>query len=189
MGFNRLAVIIFLALSLTACNSPGSHPYQPRPKWESGFFKDARRDVFPDDVRQSLNRYKQTLVAWPGIIKSIKYRIENNSRVATITAEHHYFDWIEDRGAQREIFFLSPRGEGEFVVAWGEYTEEDITFLKQFAVGDMLIAYGQPSEIRDKAIGLHPLMNIRSIKPMWFRTDVLDYGRPGGPVRTLRTPF
>jgi hypothetical protein len=46
----------------------------------------------------------------------------------------------------------------------------------------MMIAYGYPSMIKDELIGFYPTQNIRSIKPKWYSTDVLDYGRPGEPV-------
>jgi hypothetical protein len=30
---------------------------------------------------------------------------------------------------------------------------------------------------------------MRAIKPIWYRTDVLEYGRPGEPVKRLKAPF
>jgi hypothetical protein len=68
-------------------------------------------------------------------------------------------------------------------------TEEEEQFIQQFAIGDMIIAYGYPSMIKDELIGIYPAQNIRPIKAKWYRTDVLDYGRPGEPSKILKTPF
>jgi len=156
---------------------PGSRQYRPLPKWEARFYAQARQDVFPQDVRQNPERFKNTLIVWTGIIKRIERVQHNSSPFVRFIVEHHYFDWIEDFGAQRERFFVSPRGEGYFTAIWPD-SEEDFPFLEQFSVGDFLIAYGYPSVIYNETVGLEPTQNLRAIKPRWYRTDVLDYGRP-----------
>jgi hypothetical protein len=182
---HKLIFIPFLLL-LSGCPGlfPGSQSYKPLPKWERQFFQKAKRDIYPNDVRKSPKTYENTLVVWPGIIKSITIDTKNGSQIARFTIEHHYFDWIEDHGIQREKYFLSPRGEGLFALAWRVDTQEDKLFIQQFAVDDMIIAYGYPSMIKDDLIGFY-----RPIKPKWYRTDVLDYGRPGEPVKSLKVPF
>ena len=185
-----LAVLLVGAAALTCgCPGlvPGSRVYRPLPQLEAQFFAQARRDVYPDDVRQRPDGYTNVLVAWTGVITSIDYFNDNRSRVVRFTAEHHYFDWVEDFGLQRERFFVSPRGEGAFAAAWRVDAPEDQKFVKQFAVGDLLIAYGYPSMIRSNVVGLYPTENLRAIKPRWFRMDILDYGRPGEPVKMLKT--
>jgi hypothetical protein len=165
---------------------PGSRAYQPLPQWEAKFYAQARRDIFPNDVRQKPDEFATTLVAWTGVITKIEFSSNSSPRSVRFTAEHHYFDWIEDFSIQRARFFLSPRGEGAFAVQWIAETPDDQKFVDQFAVGDMLVAYGYPSVIRDTYIGLHPAQNLRAIKPQWFRTDILDYGRPSEPSRIMK---
>jgi hypothetical protein len=184
---NRVCFLVLFACLLSAC--PGSRAYQPLPLWEAKFFAQAKRDLYPDDVRKSPARYAKTLVGWTGIIRQIEIRQEGEMEGARFTVEHRYFDWIEDHGAQREIFFLSPRGEGTFAAAWNITDPQDKQFIKQFAVGDMMVAYGYPSAIRDGVVAISPMQNMRSIKPEWYRADVLDYGRPGEPVKRLKVPF
>jgi hypothetical protein len=75
-----------------------------------------------------------------------------------------------------------------FAAAWSVETPHDKQFMSQFAVGDMLVAYGYPSILHGDIVGLYPVENLRSLKPQWFRMDELDYGRPGEPVRSLKTP-
>jgi hypothetical protein len=163
---------------------PGSNPYRPMPGLERQFYNVAKRKVFPDDVRNSPNKYTKSFIVWAGIIKQIDISEEEGTQVFQITVEHHYFNWIEDRDAPREMFFLSPRGEGTFIVAWSVSTAQEYPFIRQFAVRDMIIAYGCPSIIEDDIIGFEPTVNIRPIKPQWFSTEVLDYGRSGKPVKS-----
>lgn len=189
MNIHKL-ILISLLLLLSGCPGyfPGSQSYKPLPKWERQFFEKAKFDIYPNDVRESPETHEKNLVVWPGIIKSITIDTENGSQIARFTIEHHYFDWIEDHGLQREKYFLSPRGEGLFALAWRVDTQEDKLFIQQFAVDDMIIAYGYPSMIKDDLIGFYPTQNIHSIKPKWYRTDVLDYGRLGGPMKNLMVP-
>lgn len=121
---------------------PGSRAYRPLPQWEAKFSVQARRDVFPNDVRQHPDSFTNTLVVWTGVITNIEVFSNVSPRVVRFTAVHHYFDWIEDISIQRERFFLSPRGEGAFAAQWIDETPADQKFVGQFAVGDMLIAYG-----------------------------------------------
>ena len=179
----KLIIIIIILVFISGCLPPDCVPYQPLPGLERQFFNAAKRNITPDDVRKSPDKYIKTLVVWTGIIKQIDVSEEKEGHIFRITIEHHYFDWIEDRGVQRELFFLSPRGEGDFVVVWNTNTIQDYQFIRQFAVRDMIIAYGCPHISNDEAIVLDPTVNIRPIKPQWFSTEVLDYGRSGEPVK------
>jgi hypothetical protein len=187
----RSSLLLGIVALMSGCPGlvPGSRAYRPLPQWEATFAAQARRDVFPNDVRQKPGEFTDTLVVWTGVITNIEFFNDGTSPVARITAEHHYFDWIEDFSVQRERFFLSPRGEGAFAAAWRVESPTEQTFIAQFAVGDMLIAYGNPSLIHGSVVGLSPTQNLRAIKPQWYRTDILDYGRPGEPSRILKTAW
>jgi hypothetical protein len=184
--------LLFSIFTISGCMplEEGTRPYEPLPQWEKGYFDKARRDVYPDDVRRDPQKYRATLVAWTGIIKDIKFKSNKSYQIAVLTMKHHYFDWIEDEGDQQAKFFLSPKGEGDFALAYvGSQAEDSKSFISQFSVGDMIIAYGFPTEIKNSVVGLSPVKNIRSVNPEWFRTDILEYGRPGQPVRYLKTPL
>lgn len=182
-------VSLVLLVLLTGCFLPGSRAYQPLPLWEAKFSAQASKNIFPQDVLRNPPAYAKTLVVWTGIIRQIQIDQEGEDKVHRFTIEHRYFDWIEDHGIQKERYFLSPRGEGSFALAWGNSSSGDDRFLQQFAVGDMIVAYGYPTAIRGNLVGFYPVQNIRSIKPEWYRTDVLDYGRPGEGVNSLKTPY
>ena len=191
MPLSRRALLVTACGPVVACRGlvPGSRAYQPLPKWEAGFAQKARRDVFPSQVRQDAAAWANTLVVWTGVIAAIDYKGDGAERSARILADHHYFDWIEDSGIQREKYFLSPRGDGRFAAYWGVGDPGDQQFIDQFDVGDMLVAYGNPSAVKPEFVGLSPTLNMRAIKPSQFRTDVLDYGRPGEPARRSKTPL
>jgi hypothetical protein len=187
----RFTLLFVISNIVGGCGGliPGSQPYRPLPQWEAQFFKQAHRDIFPEQVRQQPGAYRDSLVAWTGIIVSVEYQGEGASRTARITAEHRYFDWIEDSGIQHEKYFLSPRGEGRFATYWDVANPSDQKFIDQFSVGDMLVAYGHPSLVQQDFIGLSPTLNMRAIKPVLFRSDALDYGKPGEPATLLKTPL
>jgi hypothetical protein len=181
-------IVLLAMISLFACGCPvqpglipGSKPYEPLPKFEARFYSSARRDVFPDEARAHPELYDKTLVAWTGIVRQIEHTKDTDGQpMVKFTAEHHYFDWIEDIGLQREVYFLSPRGEGQFLFAWGDKSdEENQKFLSQFEVGDMVVVYGYPAGVHDGNLYLYPTENMRSVKPKWFTTTRLDYGRNG----------
>jgi hypothetical protein len=193
IAINRTVQLTLLlagvALLTAGCPAiaPHSRAYQPLSQWEAKSAAQARRDVFPNDVRQHPDSFTNTLVAWTGVITNIEYFTNVSPRLVRFTAAHHYFDWIEDSSNQRETFFLSPRGEGGFAAQWVAQTANDQKFVDQFAIGDMLIAYGYPSVISGNYVALNPLQSLRAVKPQWYRTDMLDYGRPGEPSKVLKT--
>lgn len=189
MKTSILVHFILLSSILTAC-SAGSHgpqPYKPADEREASLLEKANLSVYPYDVRKAPQKYANTLVRWSGVISGVKYRLGATSQIAILQIKHRYFDWIEDSGSQPEKYFLSPKGEGDFALAWVDDLSEDaFSFLREFEKGDMIIAYGYPSEIKGQTIGLVPVKYIRSFDPQYFRSDIAEYGRPGEPVRVLR---
>src|SRR5947207_9353652 len=91
-------LLVAVAVLTNGCPglAPGSRAYRPLPQWEAKFYSQARRDVFPNDVRQKPAGFTNTLVVWTGVISNIEFFSDGSSRVVRFTADHHYFDWIED---------------------------------------------------------------------------------------------
>lgn len=137
----------------------------------------ARRDVYPGDVLQHLEEHAGHTVAWAGVIRAFTVSEEAGQRVVRLDVEHRYFDWIEDHGIQPERFFLSPRGEGTFRVAWPAPPRDRGERSVLIHVGDMLVSYGRPSVVRDGVVGLHPVVYVRLIARRFYADNVLDYGR------------
>ena len=99
MRFHRTIALSLLMAGVAALTTscpglaPGSRSYRPMPQWEAKFAAEARRDIFPNDVRQKLDGFTNTLVAWTGVITNIEYLADPPPRVVRLTAVHHYFDW------------------------------------------------------------------------------------------------
>ena len=124
---------------------PGAYAYRPASPREERAIASSTRDVYPDDVRADLLRH-QVQVAWAGLLQQIEFGGSAPHIVATVTVEHHYFDWIEDHGAQSEIHLMSPRGEGSFRCSWPVDPAIDVANLRRFVVaGTMVVAYGTPA--------------------------------------------
>jgi hypothetical protein len=184
-----------------SCACPGlgsnSRPYAPSTEQEREVFFSAHRDVFPDDVRRDLDAHRTTLLAWVGIITSARW-LDRKQPTAEFLIEHHYWDWIEDHSVQREVAFLSPRGEGPFSCVK--------TFVKPSAKskvvhplpppGSMAIVYGYPEAVRAQSeIVDFRCVAISTAPPEWYGTDIWDYGRnyllhgDESDLKVLRVPF
>ena len=151
-------------------------------------YEQARLDVYPDDVRRDPQSYAGTLVAWAGVVQSAKVVQLPHGPALVLIVTHHYFDWIEDHGTQKEIYFLSPRGEGNFVIAAPIALDrlEDARKDAPDHVGKMLVAVGRP----DAELGAGDQIVFASeafvlFKDGAFRTDWIDYGRPGEPMKRV----
>ena len=181
-----LSAVLLLSTTLVACfpPGPGSREYKPVSDWEKYAYGKADRNVFPNDVRADLHKYDSLRAAWPGIILECEPVTNDSGITLNMLIEHHYYDWIEDFGAQHERIFLSPRGEGLFKTKWEVKPDpEEIAN----SVGDMAIVYGLPIDLEDSVVVLGAFY-IRVIDQQWFATDIFDYGRPGEPVEVLRVP-
>lgn len=168
-------VIIFILTVLLFIGCTRS--YQPVSEWEQSEFDKANREIYPDDVRQSIELYKDTTVAWPGLIKSAEVIYDEEGPIVEYLLEHHYYDWIEDSGIQREKIFLSPRGEGEFATTWELH--EDITATDLEELTDptfLLIVYGTPVIVEGNVITLKASY-IRGIDSAYYTREKMDYGR------------
>jgi hypothetical protein len=156
---------------------PGSRYYEPASEWERREFERADRYVYPDDVRQDPEQYPSATVAWPGVIVDSTFHEEEEGMEAVLLLEHHYFDWIEDFGAQPERFFLSPRGEGAFKASWSLEQGAAARQLRDAArPGNLAIVYGVPNGIEGDAVNLKSVY-VRIIDQACYTTEILDYGR------------
>ena len=182
------ALLISLLFLVIGCPHTGS--YRPVSSWENQAFDRANRNVFPDDVRNDLASNRDTLVAWPGVVLSSEFVDHPDNIEVRFVFEHHYYDWLEDSSIQKEKLFLSPRGEGQFRTSWFLKKESNIEEMRKAAgAGNLVIVYGTPERINDDRSIYLKSVYIRGIEKQWFRTDVLDYGRPGQPAKLINVPL
>jgi len=182
--------MLFLSVCILLRCSPAFVPhtdsYQPCSEWEIEEYKKANVYVFPDDIRDSLNKYRDTVVAWPGIIQAHNFAPYEDRVDLELVLEHHYYDWLEDFSIQREKIFLSPRGEGLFYAIWPLKKDVDIEeFDKSVLNGDLVIVYGYPDTIFSDSTIMVRSTYIRSFLENYFRTDIMDYGRVYEPITKI----
>ena len=171
-------------LVLTGCPAalgPYSKPYQADSDTERKYLAEARRDVYPDDVRKSPEAFRKTTLAWPGIVVSARPD-PNDPPFSEVVIEHHYWDWIDDHSIQKARAFLSPRGEGPFVCHVERRTIPPVDLKNAMA-----IAYVRPVGVKDQM--LHAACIVRFFPREWYATDVMDYGRDGQGLKVLRVPM
>ena len=109
-------LLVLLVGTLCSCVTGYSREYGPARDEERQAFEAASRTVFPDDVRASPEKYRDTTVAWTGIIEDMKLVRNEGFLEYTILCRHYYYDWIESFGPGTSRIWLSTTGEGEFAV-------------------------------------------------------------------------
>lgn len=169
-------------LLLTACPpGPYSKAYQGSSDAERKLLIEARRDVYPDDVRKAPETFRSATLAWPGVVVSSEPD-PTDPPFSTVVVEHHYWDWIEDYSIQKAKAFLSPRGEGKFICHVERRTLPNVELKNT-----MTITYVRPIGVKDQTLIAACIM--RFFPRGWYATDVMDYGRDGQGLKMLRGPM
>lgn len=169
----RALAAIALGIFCSAC--PSSRIYRPDSSQLREMDAGAERHVFPEDVRRDLAAHSNQLVLWTGIVRS-KTPVSISGRDAVeIRIDHHYWDFVEDFGVQRARAFLSPRGEGAFIIrVWADQLRSD---PGNFQEGWMALIWGTPAGVApDGAVRVN-LRGSTCAPPGWFSTEMWDYGR------------
>jgi hypothetical protein len=150
--------------------------YEPVSEVEKEYFDHSNRSVFPDDIRNSIDKYANELIVLTGIVE--KYRVfeEEDYWVVDYLLKHHYYDWIEDFVGPEPIK-LSPLGEGYFNAYWLFKKTADLDSILADIRGDLIIAYGVPFDLIEFDIIRLETKYIRHIPKQYVDTSWLPYGR------------
>jgi hypothetical protein len=170
--------VMYLFLCCSPILAPHTKPYHPYSEWEVDEYKKANVNIFPDDVRKDINTFKDTVIAWPGIIQTQELKRYEDKVDVELVLEHHFYDWLEDYGLQKEKIFLSPQGEGLFTTIWSLRSDVNLEeWNRMVNIGDLAIVYGYPDSINlDSIISIRSTY-IRSFPRDYYCTDILDYDR------------
>jgi hypothetical protein len=154
--------------------------YQPASELEDEFYKKIDKNIWPDDVRNDINLYRNSRIAWVGVVDSFTTDFSNpEHKVIILYVKHHYYNWIEHTGSNKKLINLSPGGEGYFVCYYMLGNEIDpINFVMEF-VGEVIISYGSPIGIVDNDFIEMSTDYLRIVDKEDVNLDFLDYGRGG----------
>jgi hypothetical protein len=179
-------ISLFYILSLPLF-AGASREYQPSSDMEKQHYQRIDKNIWPDDVRKDIGKYRGSAVGWVGIVE--KYMTDFTNREYNIIGfyvKHHYYDWIEDMGPQNKPISLSPDGEGYFVCYYLFRKEFDPKEIVKDFVGYAIINYGSPVRVaEDGSIELTTeymrIIDKEHVNPNW-----LKYGRGGLGEKIMR---
>jgi hypothetical protein len=178
----HIALAVIAAGCFVACESNG--PYQPINTPEEIEYKQARLDVYPEDVRNDLAHYTNTPVAWVGVIRSTDAQEDDKGgKISALTTfDHHYFDWEQDTDPGLNLL-VSPRGEGEFACHWKLKKKDNdagADDAEKFAhKGKLAIVYGVPESVMPDGTVVLTYRYLRIVSRSHFVTNYISYGRLG----------
>jgi hypothetical protein len=171
----RSALLFAIGLLCSACPFTGSRIYRPDAEHLRQLDAHAERGVFPGDVRRDPAAHADQVLLWTGIIRGKTQISTPKGDAVEIRIEHHYWDFVEDFGMQRAHAFLSPRGEGGFVIrVWAEALRKD---PGKFEDGWMALVWGTPAGVADDGTVRIDVQGTNCMPPGWFSTEMWDYGR------------
>jgi hypothetical protein len=184
-------LLLVLSTGVAPIVAPQSGPYKPVSDRERESYRRASRTIYPTDILEQPDKYHDSLIVWAALVDSAQ-DVQAPSGVAVfLFAGHRYFDWIEDRGPRGERFFLSPRGEGTFLLALPVANMLEASKARQYyRAKTMIVAYGYARVVERSGTRLVQLL-VTYVQPYpqtVYRQDVLDYGRRGEPIKVLRPP-
>jgi hypothetical protein len=185
-------LLISATLAVAVCPAAGqasTRNYQPASEAEAALARRVDKNTYPLQVRDSVTRFRSVLVVWPGIVRRVVSQASGDSVILLV--EHHYFDWKEDHSCQRELYFLSPRGEGFFTLTIPSAAARAPGFAGNPAVGALVIAYGIPITVDTLEGEPGITLSARAanfIEPRWYRTDAFSYARDFAEFKLLKVP-
>ena len=167
--------LLFVSMNLYS----QSRLYRPVSEYENQFYQKIDKNIWPDDIRNNIDSFKETLVGWVGIVEKFMIDTTNEEyNIIMFYVRHHYYDWIEDFGIGNKPIRLSPDGEGYFVCNYLTRKEFDTDELTKDIIGDCIMNYGYPLYIDDDTI-IMSTNYLRHIVKEYVNSNWLKYGRNG----------
>lgn len=152
-----------------------SSSYRTLTEWEQREYQHSRFDIYPDDVKKNLSRFRNQQVAWTGIIEKAEIYENPDNMEVVLRMEHHYFNWQTSPQNSKIRYHLSSRGEGFFQTNWFLKKGADMAFIeKQFAPDNLAFVYGVPDTVINDDVILN-CTYIRTVEPEIYDAEFYDY--------------
>lgn len=175
----QIFYLITILLFFSSCVPllPGSKMYEPV-DWEKSLMKRSNKLAMPSDILNEPELYRDSLIHWVGIIDTF-YVVDQDSLVLTrVHFDQKYYDYIEDYSIQREVFFISPYGEGEFISerVYKDLTADSLTQILNSGLnkGDLGFNYGIFKTIESGKPVLEGV-GLRIVDKQFYSTEYMSY--------------
>ncbi len=162
------------AVLVTGCASKLKPTYTPASDTERGYFKDATLDKKPSEVALQIDRNRDKVYAWAGIVldKTVKQGKRSEFEI-NLLVEHRDFNWQENlTGKESEVFILEPTSSGKIRVS-GRFTRPKGSKSmpgKDMNKGSLVLVYGKPDKVEADGTLVLKTLFMRSIDRKWHST-------------------
>ena len=183
----KFLLSIILLLTLSSClqnNNPNiglasSARYKPINPGEDEALKKADKSILPQDVKNAKQSFDNISVVWTGIVEKMEIYKTKDETIVDIYLQHRYYDFIEDFSIQQEKMFVSPFGEGKFILRKQMNPQIPIEELKAELPKAVfkecfLITYGKIGK-PEKDIPILEYENMRIVFPENYATNIFSY--------------
>ena len=178
--FLAVIIIMIVVLSLNCMQS-----YMPQSNWELQEYNGTDFRILPNDVRQDLDRYKSSRIAWVGIIQESEFYENPDNYEVLLLMQHRYFDWQVDYSMTKSKYLVSTQGEGLFQTSWRLTKDADLPyFMDRFSAGNLAIVYATPDTVINYVV-LVKSRYIRILDKSEFNATELNYI----PEQRLKPPY
>ena len=144
-----------------------SRRYHPSPGYEQILYARAHRNVSPADVRITLERYRQDMVMWTGVVTTVE-RLGGSGNLR-VTVDHRYWNEMEYWSPDGVYVRLWPEGEGQF--ACNFVPQYGVPAGRVAQVNDMVIAYGWPRGVTPDGTVIMECPFLRTHGPGHYETE------------------
>lgn len=156
-----------------------SRPYKPD-DWEKPYYDTSIKTAFPSDLMKHPEKYKGKSIHLIGVVDSVFADANNQVK---FFLSNKYWDYTEDYSIQDEVMFVSPIGDGNFVVTVADIDSAGLEEVKRFpAEKKLFLVYG----IFNDVINNYPVLAAQQVKYIDYEiytTQVFSY--EGAAIKTV----
>jgi hypothetical protein len=149
--------------------------YMPQSNWELQEYSQTNFRIYPNDVREDLDAFKSSRIAWVGIIQESEFYENPDNYEVLLLMQHRYFDWEVDYSMTKSKYLVSTQGEGLFQTSWQLTKDADLVyFMDRFSAGNLAIIYATPDTVINDVV-LVKSRYIRILDKNEFNATELNY--------------
>lgn len=175
---NTVKLILLISVSFLLSNcGPSSRLYKPE-AWEEPLLKESTKEYMPSDVIKNPEKYKGEFIHWIGIVDTFYLQEKDNEVITDLVFDQKYYDYIEDFSIQQETMFISPFGEGKFILrkTMTKTAADSVKEFLNYLVQDKSLGfcYGNFVELKE-SLPILESKGVRFIPEAYYATNIFSY--------------